>query len=254
MPRSNTEYAEPFKVYRHDGDAFGRLKPAALLRYAQQVAMQNAWNAGLTDAVYEKTHTAYVLAKLALRFARQPRVDETLTLLTQPEKAFHAVNKRVTRVYDESGAEVALMDSRWVVIDTEKRAILRVHPPHFEDAWADKVDAELPMKMQRFAPEDCEPVGERTAVYSCCDLNGHLNNTRYVDMLFDALPLESLRGHTVRELLIFYHKEVPLGESFALYRKRTGEDTWYFLGQREGHACFEATLALEAEGGVPDAR
>ncbi len=255
MPDANTEYRESFKVYRHDGDAFGRLKPAALLRYAQQVAMQNAWNAGLTDEVYAQTHTAYVLAKLAVRFARQPRVDETLTLRTRPEKAFHAVNKRITHVYDAAGAEAALIDSRWVVIDTEKRTILRRHPEGFEGPWADKVDVELPMKMEKYAPEDCERVGERTAVYSCCDLNGHLNNTRYIDMLFDALPLASLRGSTVRDLLVFYHKEVPLGGCFTLFRKQTGEGRWYFNGQREGHACFEAAVTLApAEGGAADAR
>ena len=120
MPQQNTEYSEKFKVYRHDGDCRGHLKPAALLRYAQQVAMQNAWNAGLTDEVYAKTHTAYVLAKLALHFDRLPHVDETLTLLTQPQKAFHAVNKRITRVFDEAGAQAALIDSRWVVIDPDE--------------------------------------------------------------------------------------------------------------------------------------
>ena len=247
MPQSNTEYSETFKVYRHDGDHRGRLKPAALLRYAQQVAMQNAWNAGLTDEVYAQTHTAYVLAKLALHFTRMPHVDETLTLLTQPQKVFHAVNKRITRVFDAGGAEAALIDSRWVVIDTERRAILRTHPPMFEGPWADKVDAELPMKMEKYPPADCERVGERTAVYSCCDLNGHLNNTRYVDMIFDALPLEALAGTAVQDLLIFYHKEVPLGESFMLYRKRTGPHSWYFNGQREGRPCFEATVTFAPE-------
>ncbi len=28
------------------------------------------------------------------------------------------------------------MDSRWVLIDTEKRMILRKHPPQFADQWA----------------------------------------------------------------------------------------------------------------------
>ena len=244
MPDTNTEYREDFKVYRHDGDCRGHLKPAALLRYAQQVAMQNARNAGLTDEVYAKTHTAYVLAKLALRFERLPYVDETLTLLTQPQKAFHAVNKRITRVFDASGAQAALIDSRWVVIDTERRVILRTHPPEFEGPWAEKVDAELPMKMKKPPLEACEDLGTRTAVYSTCDMNGHMNNTRYLDVIFDALPWEELDACTPQDLLIFYHKEIPRGQSFTLYRLETAPHEWYFCGHTPETCSFEATLTM----------
>ena len=71
------------------------------------------------------------------------------------------------------------MDSRWVLIDTEKRMILRKHPEQFADLWAEDVPLELPMRLPRVAPEDCETLGTQTAAYSRCDMNGHLNNTRY---------------------------------------------------------------------------
>ena len=121
-----------------------------------------------------------MLAKLALHIERLPRVDEELTLLTQPENCKRAVNKRITHFYDASGAEAAVMDSRWVLIDTEKRIILRKHPEQFNDQWAADVPFELPIKLPRIAPEDCEVLGEQQAVYSRCDMNGHLNNTRYL--------------------------------------------------------------------------
>ena len=71
-------------------------RAGALLRYAQQVATAHAEAVGLDDALYRKTHTAYVLAKLALHVTRLPRVDEELTLVTQPERCKRAVNKRIT--------------------------------------------------------------------------------------------------------------------------------------------------------------
>ena len=61
---------------------------------------------GLNDALYAATHTAYVLAKQALHIDRTPRVDETLTVITQPERCKRAVNKRITTFYDASGAQV----------------------------------------------------------------------------------------------------------------------------------------------------
>ncbi len=240
-------YRETFKIYQHDCDYREYLKPASLLRYAQQVAMQSARNAGMTDAFYEQTHTAYLLAKLALRFDRVPRVDEKLSLCTLPQKAYHAVNKRITWVLDEAGAQVALIDSRWVVIDTQKRTILRTHPPTMEAAWADSIDVELPMKMFKPPLDQCECLGTGTANYSFCDRNGHINNASYVDILSDALPWQEHDTCLPEDLLVFYHKEIPRGERFSLYRHKTAPHQWYFNGQSKGQCCLEARLTMVPE-------
>lgn len=105
------------------------------------------------------------------------------------------------------------MDSRWVLIDTEKRIILRKHPEQFNDQWAADVPFELPIKLPRIAPEDCEVLGEQQAVYSRCDMNGHLNNTRYADIVCDAVPWEVWDTAQIRDFTISYHREVPAGSA-----------------------------------------
>ena len=245
MSAAPKTYTQKFTVYRHDGDHLGNVKPGALLRYAQQIATTHAEAAGLTDEVYTATRTAFVLAKLALHIDRTPRVDEELTLVTQPERCKRAVNKRITHFYDASGAEVVTMDSRWVLIDTEKRMILRKHPPQFADQWAEDVPIELPMKLPRLAPEDCEVLGEQQAVYSRCDMNGHLNNTRYADIVCDAVPWEVWDTAQIRDFTISYHREVPRGENFTLRRAALPDNQFYFDGEREGKSAFEAVVTFK---------
>ena len=244
MPESCTSYTQEFLVFRHDGDHLGNVKPGALLRYAQQIATEHAESVGLNDAVYNATRTAYVLAKLTLHIEHIPRVDEELTLVTQPESCKRAVTKRITHFYDATGAEVASMDSRWVLIDIDKRMILRKHPAPFNGLWAEDIPFSLPMKMTKAAPEACEPVGEPVANYSRCDMNGHLNNTRYADIICDALPWSVWEQGTVQDLMIFYHREVPRGESFTLSCAQTGEKQYYFNGEREGKSAFEASISF----------
>ena len=244
MPEIPVTYTQTYTICRHDGDHHGNAKPGALLRYGQQIATMHAEAAGLNDELYAATHTAYVLAKLALHIDRTPRVDETLTVITRPERCKRAVNKRITFFYDEAGQQVAVLDSRWVLIDTDKRLILRKHPEAFNDCWAEDVPFELPMKMVKAVPEDCAPAGEYTATYSRCDMNGHMNNTRYVDILCDALPWNVWDEGEVRDLKVYYHREVPRGESFALLQAQTGEKQYYFCGQREEKAAFEASITF----------
>ena len=244
MPEIPVTYTQTYTICRHDGDHHGNAKPGALLRYGQQIATMHAEAAGLNDELYAATHTAYVLAKLALHIDRTPRVDETLTVTTRPERCKRAVNKRITFFYDAAGQQVAVLDSRWVLIDTDKRLILRKHPEAFNDCWAEDVPFELPMKMVKAVPEDCAPAGEYTATYSRCDMNGHMNNTRYVDILCDALPWNVWDEGEVRDLKVYYHREVPRGESFALLQAQTGEKQYYFCGQREEKAAFEASITF----------
>ncbi|MGN0975229.1 MAG: acyl-[acyl-carrier-protein] thioesterase [Gemmiger sp.] len=246
------EYADTFVVYRHEGDSRGNIQPGGILRFAQQVATDQCIQYGITDEVYQKTHTAYVLAKLAVHFERVPKVDEHLTFLTMPESLKRAVNKRITQVLDEEGKEAALVDSRWVLIDTDRRVILRKHPPEVCGPWAERVDRELTMKMMKAA--ESESLGQCCATYSRCDMNGHLNNTRYADIVCDALPLEEMEHKIVSDLLIFYHKEVPMGESFELFRARIDENCWYFYGAKDDKKCFEANVCLleDTAGATPE--
>ena len=245
MPQPMTTYTQKFTVYRHDGDHRGLVKPGALLRYAQQIATVHAEAVGLTDEVYAATHTAFVLAKLALHITRTPKVDEELTAVTQPEACKRAVNKRITRFLDAAGQEVAVVDSRWVLIDTEKRIILRKHPEQFADQWAEDVPTELPIKLPRVAQEDCEPLGEQTASYSRCDMNGHLNNTRYADIVCDAIPWQVWDTAELQDFTISYHREVPRGESFTLRRAQLADGSFYFDGERSGKSAFEAQITFK---------
>ena len=117
-----TEYTETFQVYRHDGDCYGFVQPATVLRYAQQIAGEHAIGLGLDDALYARTHTAYVLVKQALHFDRVPRVDEHLTLITRPEALKRAVNKRITQVLDAARLTVDDVD-RFVFHQANQRII-----------------------------------------------------------------------------------------------------------------------------------
>ena len=241
MTRNATEFIGPHTFESLTGnrvsvDTFDRNYPFQV----EHIAL-----ADQADAVLVAPATANVLAKLALHVTRLPRVDEELTLVTQPERCKRAVNKRITHFYDANGAEVATMDSRWVLIDTEKRMILRKHPEQFADQWAEDVPLELPMRLPRVAPEDCETLGTQTAAYSRCDMNGHLNNTRYADIVCDAVPWQVWDSAQISDFIISYHREVPRGESFTLRRARPAEDTFYFEGEREGKSAFEAQLIFK---------
>lgn len=236
-------FTETFRVMNHDCDWNNRLTAGALLRMGQQIATDNCTDFGMDEAFYEKNGVVFLLARTALRFDRTPQAGEVLTFTTMPEDAKRAIYKRVTVVKDEKGEQVAMIDSRWVLVSRENWRILRHAPEAMQNLpFAETVTQELPMDI--LVPEELEEWGNLRAEYSRCDQNGHMNNTHYADAAADALPQELLRRKTIREMVIRYHKELPAGETALVQRGHSDENHWYVLGMRDDKKCFEAGIVL----------
>lgn len=64
-----------------------------------------------------------------------------------------------------------------------------------------------------------------------CDLNGHINNSLYLDIACDALPQEVVEAAPLSFTSIKYHREVPMGQSVQVFYAPSGNG-WYLLGRR----------------------
>ena len=92
---------------------------------------------------------------------------------------------------------------------------------------------------------------QRKLYYSDTDVNGHLNNTRYVDLACDAAELH-LRPHGVflQELEISYVDECFAGETISLYRgKKDGYLYIHGVGP-DGSDRFDCKIKMSSDEGL----
>jgi acyl-ACP thioesterase len=115
--------------------------------------------------------------------------------------------------------------------------------------------AEEPLPLvtpRRFAvPENMTEVGTRRIVYSDIDYNGHMNNTRYPDMVCDYLP-DGTVPH-VRTMHLEFAKEARYGATLRVERGcRTAEtgETVYLVRtiDEAGEVCLSAEVWLDDGG------
>lgn len=234
-------YAEEFTVAEYECDAAGCMTPGAMLRHAQQVATDQCTRLGLTEDVYRRTHTAFLLAKTAMELHLPVRTGEKIKIETHPCAAQRAVYLRHTALYAPDGTVLCDIDSRWVLVDTETKRILRRVPEAMPMPFAAQDVPQLDQTIQKGA---AQPDGTETATYTRCDKNRHLNNTFYADIVCDHVPPAQMTAQTPVRLAIVYHSEVPMGTSFTLQRAQTAENRWYFCGVNGDKKHFEADLTL----------
>ena len=78
--------------------------------------------------------------------------------------------------------------------------------------------------------------------YSYVDLNGHMNNTRYFDLMEDCLPAAA-EGRVLRSVRTEYTGEARLGDTLTV--RWGGQDgRWYLEGALE-KPCFRMALEYE---------
>lgn len=118
-------FTETFTVLNADGDFRRMLKPSALFRYVEQAAADHARAYDMDDAFFAARHTAFLVGKQAVEIYRMPTRGEKVTLDTACEPCKKGSMKRITHLRDEAGCELAMVDCRWIVVDTETERILR---------------------------------------------------------------------------------------------------------------------------------
>ena len=110
----------------------------------------------------------------------------------------------------------------------------RLLPMPEEDCGA---PAFLRLRLKETDP-DTEPAGERRAVYSDIDGNGHVDNARYLDMAMDVLP-QGMTAREPAEVQVLFSRETMPGETLSLFRKvgEDGADVKGMIGGKDSFCC-----------------
>ena len=137
-------FEQDFIVGQYECDCNGRMKAGALMAQSQAISTNHCNELGLTIDVYRRTHTVFLLAKASLEIYHDIKVGDKLRVVTRPSGPKRAIYNRYTSFINEQGIEVAAQDSKWVLVDTDTRKILR-DPPE---------DLDFPFRIQEIPEQD----------------------------------------------------------------------------------------------------
>ena len=201
-------------------DLFGRMRPDALFVAMQEGGERHAISLGFGHDALTARGLFFVLTRLHLRTLRAPRYGETIVHTTWPGTVNRFFFPRFHTFALEDGTPLATAGGLWVLLDAQNRRI--VPPAKANLPFPDNSDIPEPIELPLRLPTQKEARQHitRAPSYTDYDVNGHVNNTRYIAWLTDMLGVEAMRGRYIGELTVGYEKEIratdPLDLSFAL--------------------------------------
>ncbi|MBO7703336.1 MAG: hypothetical protein J6S26_02730 [Solobacterium sp.] len=229
------------RIVSSDCDRFQRLRRSALFSILQEMSIRDVELTGLTrDKTLDKG-MLWVISRMKIEMDRPILYDETVTVTTSPGERTHMVFPRYYTIRDAEGNLILRGSALWLLIDSETREPIipqekGIEIPAVEEAGR----IELPMGLRTIDSE--YPAIIRKAMYSDIDLNGHVNNTRYLDWIDDLFDMHFHEVTNVTSLQINYVHEVGCGEQITMYYEY--HDGKYRIdGRTKDETVFQAEVA-----------
>lgn len=208
-------YKEKMQITSNDVDQNLELKLSSLFRFLQTVASNHAESVGAGHWDLFEHNLLWVVLRMEVKIYRTPILDEVITVGTHPGDAKSFIYPRFYEVYDKKGKLIISASSMWSMIDKDtRRVVLKPQGVKTIVGSKDKDDLPLPEKV----PGDATILKDTRKVrYSEIDLNGHLNNTQYIEFLLDTHEPEFYKTHRIKGINVNYDKEIRSGQVVSLY-------------------------------------
>jgi acyl-ACP thioesterase len=200
-----------------DGDVDFRRQMTftSLFSYMQDAAGLHSAILGIDSDTLTERGVAWILMRMFVDVVRMPKIFENIIIETWPQRP-SAHCERDFLIRDENGKVIIRALSIWIIMDIEKREILR--NPGFSYPDIDFIMERAikePLKKLK-TPGKSEIAGERPITYSIIDLNRHLNNSRYLDLIMDCLGMDFIENNNIDSVEINYVGEVQVGDTMIL--------------------------------------
>ncbi len=246
------KYVMEAEVPCYDVDSNLRMRPAAFMDLAQEIAYQAATALGFGYDDLQKEGKAWVLSRMHFEFLRHPLWRESIELATWHKGPYGPFYLRDFSLKNKDGELLVRGTSSWVILDVRQRTMCRmadvltlvpensVCPENAIERPADKV----------MMPRGAEPeqAGVHKVEFSDVDLLGHTNNARYVVWAMDCIDFDELRTHPVKDLTVNFIHETRSGEEISLEKLRLenedGSITYFIDGKLADKAVFSVKINM----------
>lgn len=228
-------YTKQFRVLASETDAFRRLKPSHILAYLQEAAGDHSALLGTGREELALRNLFWAVLRHRVQITRLPLAGETVTVETWPMPTTRTAYPRSTVAYDAQGQELFRASSLWVLMDRDQRAMVLPGKSGVQvEGLLRGSELAVPGGLM---PRSLQQQTTRITRYTDLDLNGHMNNCRYLDWVADLLPGSFHKVHEVREFSVRYLSEIRENEEIAL--------SWELT--EDGHLTVDAQRQTENE-------
>lgn len=208
-----------------------RLRPSCLFSMLQEASIDHTEELGAGRVKTLDRGFLWVIARQRVVIGRLPEYDETISLESWPGETMHVFFPRFYRMLDKNGIPILSASALWMLIDAKKRSfIFPQQEGIIVPGETTGNEISLPSGIRALPTEEKTHF---TVPYSHTDINGHMNNIRYIDECENRIP-QIAAEKNLKEISVEYSHEIRLGEGMDISLGRDG-NVYFFSGDGAMH-------------------
>ena len=217
---------------------------SAVLRYMQEAAFMHmaACPPSMDDLRAEGK--AFIISKLSMSVYGVLRACDEIEISTWACESKGYSFLRCARI-EKEGVIVAEMETVSALVDINDKKLCRVSDYPQTYTCEEPIVLDLPARLR--IPQDAtlSLAGVHSVIYADCDLNRHVNNTHYPDLICSYLP--SMEGKRVEKMCISYLNDAPLGQDVKIYVSAEDDgEFWVRTVREDGKPNVECEIILDS--------
>ena len=214
-------YQMKMKIPFDMADMNGHIKLPDVILLSLQVSGMQSIELGVSDkAILENYNLVWIITDYDIEVVRLPRFAEEITIETEALSYNRLFCYRRFTIYDEEGWELIHMMATFVLMDRDSRKVHAVEPDIVAPYQSD-FDKKL-IRGPKYANLE-EPISKDYHVrFYDLDMNGHVNNSKYLDWIFEVMGADFLTQYIPKRINLKYVKEVRQGGVITSAVERTG--------------------------------
>ena len=214
-------YQMKMKIPFDMADMNGHIKLPDVILLSLQVSGMQSIELGVSDkAILEDYNLVWIITDYDIEVVRLPRFAEEITIETEALSYNRLFCYRRFTIYDEAAQELIHMMATFVLMDRDSRKVHAVEPEIVAPYQAD-FDKKL-IRGPKYESLE-EPISKDYHVrFYDLDMNGHVNNSKYLDWIFEVMGADFLTQYIPKKINLKYVKEVRPGGVITSAVERIG--------------------------------
>ncbi|HHW47273.1 MAG TPA: acyl-ACP thioesterase [Clostridiaceae bacterium] len=246
-----SKLSKNYQVTVSDCDFTKKLKLSSLFNYFQEIAALHADNLGIGISTLEYNYgVIWALIRIRTDIIRHPGLNEEILIETWPQYPKKYEFHRDFLIRDAQDNIIVRAASVWVLLDKKTRELKKSelitgnYPPLFTERAIDS-------PLRKIRPEGKPEISYKRVIgCSDIDVNGHLNNSKYIDFIMDCFSMKDIQRYQVRSLQVNYLNEALAGDTITLLKDSSSLDKGIIyiegLNEQDDKVIFNAEINVAA--------
>ena len=214
-------YQMKMKIPFDMADMNGHIKIPDVILLSLQVSGMQSIELGVSDkTILEDYNLVWIITEYDIEVVRLPRFAEEITIETEALSYNRLFCYRRFTIYDEAGQDLIHMMATFVLMDRDSRKVQAVES-EIVAPYQSEFDKKL-IRGPKYANLEAPISKDYHVRFYDLDMNGHVNNSKYLDWIFEVMGADFLTQYIPKKINLKYVKEVRPGGVITSAVERTG--------------------------------